>query len=189
MNLICKNQFHITVNSRSSIPSGISILRMIYSDSNHISSTKINIRCQIIHKGNISVRTFSNPLTVYKNFAVIINALKIDINIFTLFIFRDFQHLTIPSYTTRQISSTTGQRRVSLLFNTPVMRQIKLSPRRIVIKLRATIFNVAQMKTPATVYYMCIAKTLSINYRYISYIGQKKEKENNLMFHGFIVLF
>src|SRR5664280_1979505 len=105
---------------------------MVHFYSNKIFLTWNYKRGQIILKGNISVRSFPEVVSVYPDFAVIVNPVKTDKHFTVCLIRRNYKRFTIPSYSTRQKSCGTGVGFIEISFDAPVVRQIQQMPGRII---------------------------------------------------------
>ena len=128
MQFIRNQHFHITVNTRTGIPSGIGISTMVYPYRQSVNSiSRFNKIRQIISNGGISIRMVSQTHTVYPKIRIVIHAIEDDI---TFLVFTDFsfENLRIPSYTTGSKCRTSFEILVKWFFYCPVMREIQLPP-------------------------------------------------------------
>ena len=111
------------------------------------------MRCQLVGKGAVTVRTLSEIMTVDPDFAITVDAVKLDKDRLP---FRSHGHregLPIPADTARQRAAASARRSLltELTFNTPIVRQIKSSPLRIVQTSVRPVGNITELKAPILV--------------------------------------
>ena len=149
VNRISRRQPNSAINPRARIPATAARTN-IRLNRDHIFTTDIQVRRQIVTKANIAKGTNPKQLPVYPHLAVHVDAVKIDEDLLALSLFGYRERFAIPTDPTRQITHRHAARhfRVEFLFDTPVVRHIQRAPCGIVVLRLFRARDIAQMELP-----------------------------------------
>ena len=150
MQRIYFRQPDITINATTGVPTRIRLFRIVHPHGNYIFPVPYYIRCKLIAKRDVSIRTFAQRNTVDKHFRIHIYPIKVDIKMFPFLFGICHKALPIPSDAARQ-SSSSGSRGImfrEVPFYSPIVRKMKPSPLTVVKIERGSVRNFTQMKCP-----------------------------------------
>lgn len=125
----------VSVDSRTGIPPGIRLFRIIHPDDQYILLRPIiQTGRQVIPERDITIRPISEQMTVEPHPALLVNAVEIDKEAFVTITLRNGKTLPVPSDAARKRPASGSRRMVGrkVALDTPVMRQVQFPPRRIV---------------------------------------------------------
>ena len=108
---------------------------------------------EFIFKCAVAVRTFPQVVTVDPDFTVAIDALEFDEDLFSFCACGNRKRLAIPAKATRQCAAARAGRSVftETAFDTPVVRQIQLTPLRLAQRSVLSVGNIAEVKAPVLI--------------------------------------
>ncbi len=123
-------QPHMTIDTRTGVPTAVLLPRIVHTDSHHILLSEVQVRSNITKKRGIAVWMPACTFFINKDLRVHINALEIETQFLTFHPLIYMKCLPIPSDTRRQVTAIVSGRsfHIEIGFNAPIVRQIHFSP-------------------------------------------------------------